>query len=79
MADVFAFIIGVLVVCLWANTTRDVYADQIELAQEVCKPHHGVARIQGTVFQNVASPVAVVVKCQTGVTIEASVQRGRQH
>ena len=35
MADVFAFIIGVLVVCLWANTTRDVYADQIELAQEI--------------------------------------------
>lgn len=79
MADFFAFVIGVLVVCLWANTTRDVHIDQIERAQEVCKPHQVVATIQGTVFQPAVRPVAVVVKCQTGVVIEASVRRGEQH
>lgn len=76
VSNVMAFLIVTLIVMAlvaFANTSRDVYADQIDTAVKVCQPHNGVLIIDGNVFQGYT--VVTTVRCKDGTVINATVKR----
>lgn len=64
----------ILSLCLWANTGRDVWADQIESAAKVCEPHGGTKWIDGNVLQQ-ATNITTEIGCKDGTKITTVVRR----
>jgi hypothetical protein len=72
--DFLGIIILILSLCLWANTGRDVWEDQIEAAARVCEPHGGTKWIDGNVLQQ-AKSITTEIGCKDGTRITTVVRR----
>jgi hypothetical protein len=79
MKDDFAFflvVISTISSVAFFNGQREVHADQITTATDVCAPHGGVRIIDGNFNQPSNISVTTDVTCNNGTRISAVTKRG---